>query len=77
MVDSGFHDVSLADAVGPPVPVGDLILLRRQWSVSVVSGMARKQMELELLRHACKQLFRGTRTGCCPYCGMNIKHDMT
>ena len=44
--------------------------------VSVLSGMSRKQMELELMRHACKQRFRGARTGCFPYCGTNIKHDV-
>ena len=38
--------------------------------------MSRKQTDLEMLRHACKQLFRVARTGCCPYCAANIKHDM-
>ena len=78
-MDSGFHDITLinmADVVRPPVPMGDLSLLRRQWPVSVVFRMSRKQMELELLRHACKKRFCGARTGCCPYCGTNIKHDM-
>ena len=35
--------VNMADVVGPTVPVGDLSLLRRQWPVSVVSGMSRNQ----------------------------------
>ena len=79
LVDSGFQNVTLvdmADVVGPPVAMGDLSLLRRQWPVSVVSGIVQKQMELELLHHAWKQCFRGMQTGCFPYCGMNIKHDM-
>ena len=45
MGDSGFHDVTLldmAEAVGPAVPVGDLTILRRQWPLSVVSGMSRR-----------------------------------
>ena len=57
MVHSGFYDVTLvdADAVGPTVPMGDLSRLRRQWPGEVVSGISRKQMELEQLRHACKK----------------------
>ena len=76
VTDHGFLYVTLldmADAVGPVVPVGDLWLLRRQWPLSVVSGMSRKQTDLELMSHECKQCFRGARTGCCPYCGTNIK----
>ena len=38
--------------------------------------MFRRQKDLEMLRHVCKQRFRGARTGCCPYCGTVIKHDM-
>ena len=76
---SGFHDIILADmadAAGPLVSLGDLGLLRRQWLVSVVSGMSQRQTELELMQHACKERFRGAQTGCCPYCGTNIKHDV-
>ena len=65
MTDHGFHDVTLldmADAVGPVVPLGDLWLLRRQWPLSVVSGMSRKQTDLELMRYECKQCFRGAQT---------------
>ena len=66
-MDSGFHDVTLvniADTVGHTVPVGDLSLLRRQWPVSVMSGMSRKQLELEQLCHVCKKRFCGAQTGC-------------
>ena len=76
---SGFHDVTLvdmADVAGPPISVGDLGLLRRQFLLSVVTGMSRRQTELELMRHACKEQFRGVQTGCCQCCGTNIKHDM-
>ena len=59
--------------VGPAVSV---TLLRWQWPLSVLSGMSRKQTDLELLRYACKKRFHGAQTGCCSYCGTNIKHDM-
>ena len=74
VVDGGFHItlVNMADVVGPTVPVGDLSLLRRQWPVSVVSGMSRKQITLEQLCCACNKRFRGAQIGCCPYCGTNI-----
>ena len=38
--------------------------------------MAHRQTELELMQHACKERFRGAQTGCCPYCGTSIKHDL-
>ena len=68
--DRGFHDVTLldmAEAVGPAVPMGDLTLLRRQWPLSVLSGMSWKQTDMELMHHVCKQRFRGAQTGCCSY----------
>ena len=37
----------------PVVPVADLNILRRQWPLSVVSGMSRKQTDHETLRHEC------------------------
>ena len=79
VADHGFHDVTLldmAETVGPAVLMGDLSLLRRQWPLLVLSSMSRKQTDLELLRHASKHRFHGARTGCGPYCGTNIKHDM-
>ena len=79
MTDRRFHDVTLIDmanADGPVVPMGDLCLLRHQWPLSVVSGMTRKQTDLELMRHECKWRFFLARTGCCTYCGKNIKNDM-
>ena len=79
VADRGFLDVTLldmAEAVGPALSVGDFTILRRQWPLSVVSGMPWRQTDLELLRHACKQRFPGARTGCCPYCGTVIKPNM-
>ena len=61
VVDRGFHDVTLIDmdqADEPVVPVEELGLLRRQWPMSVVSGIAEKQAELELMHQKCKQHFR-------------------
>ena len=52
MVAYGFYDVTLVDmldATGPPVTMGDLGQLRWQWPVSVVSGMAMRHTELELM----------------------------
>ena len=57
---SDFHDVILvdmADTSGPPVSVGDLGMLRRQWPVSVLAGMSQRQTKLELMRHAYKKPF--------------------
>ena len=66
VTDRGFHDVTLAD----------MARMRRQWHTSVVSGMSQKQLDLEVMRHNCKWRFYGARTGCCGYCGKNIKKDM-
>ena len=38
--------------------------------------MCQKQSDLEVLRHECKWHFRGAWTGCCGYCGKNIKNDL-
>ena len=41
--DQGFHDVTLldmGDVEGPDVSVADLSILRLQWPLPVVSGMA-------------------------------------
>ena len=42
--DRGFHDVILVDmldADAPVAPVADLNILRRQWPLSILSGMSR------------------------------------
>ena len=64
MKDCGFHDVTLldmGDVEGSDVSMGDLSILRLQWPLSVVSGLARQQLELGQLRHACKKRYRGAQ----------------
>ena len=75
----GFHEATLMDmagATGSSVSNEELSALRRQWPVSVVAGMSKRQTDLELMCHDCKARFRSHLTGACPYCGRNIKHDM-
>ena len=79
LVNQGFHDVTLidmSDADAPYVSVNGLSILRLQWPVFVVSGMAQHQQELEQLRHACKKRYRGTQSGLCSFCERRIKLDM-
>ena len=38
--------------------------------------MARRQLKLEQLRHACKKRYRGTRANVCTFCGKLNKLDM-
>ena len=40
------------------------------------SGMARQQLELEQLRHACKNGYHGTQSDVCTFCGKMIKLDL-
>ena len=42
----------------------------------LVARMSKGQTDLELMRHDCKARFWSHPTGCCPYSGRNIKHDM-
>ena len=59
--DRELYDVTLVDMVdadAPVVPVADLCVLRRQWPLSVVSGMSRKQTGYESLQHECKLRFQ-------------------
>ena len=58
------------------LPSEELSALRRQWPVSVVPGMSKRQTELELMRRDCKARFRSHPNGACTYCRRNIKHDM-
>ena len=68
--------LDMGDVEGPDVSVGDLSILRLQWPLSVVSGLARQQLELEQLRHACNKRYRGAQTGLCSFCGKVIKLDL-
>ena len=75
----GFHDVifvDMAGATGLSISNEDLSALRRQWPISLVAGMSKRQTDLELMHHDCKARFRAHSTGTCTYCGRNIVHDM-
>ena len=75
----GFHDVTLVDMTnvsGPAVSMADMSHLRRQWPTSLLTGMTRRQIDLELLRRECKRRFRDMQAGACAYCGRHIMHDM-
>ena len=79
VLDRGFHDATLldmGDIERPDVPAADLSLLRLQWPLPVISGMARQQLELEQLRHVCKKRYGGTQSDECTFCGKMIKLDM-
>ena len=45
----GFHDVLMTDTDAPYVAVNDLSGLRQLWPTLVVSGMTKRQLELEEL----------------------------
>ena len=70
----GFHDVTLVDMAGATEE--ELSTLRRQWPISLVSGMSKRQTKLELMWRDSKARFRNNPTGCCTFCGRNIVHDM-
>ena len=75
----GFHDVTLVDmtnVAGPAVLTADMSHLRRQWPTSLLTGMTRRQTDLELLRRECKCRFRDMQSGVCTYCRRHIMHDM-
>ena len=49
----GFHDITLVDMTGPTGPtvsMGEMSNLRRQWPTSLLTGMTRRQTDLEALR---------------------------
>ena len=65
--DQGFHNVTLldmGDVEGPDVSVAYLSIMRLQWPLPVVSGMARRQLGLHatcvqeaLLWNPCKPVY--------------------
>ena len=62
----GFHDVTLVDLTGVsglPVSMGEMGDLRRQWPTSLLTGMTRRQTDLELMRRECKRWFRNSPSG--------------
>ena len=59
----GFHDVTLVDMTGetgPTVSMGEMSKLRRQWPTSLLTGMTRRETDLETLRRECKSRFRNS-----------------
>ena len=62
----------MPDVTRPYISVRDLGLLRRQWPVSVVARMSHRQTELVMMRHTCKQRFRGAQTGYSSYRGVGF-----
>ena len=66
----------MVGATGPSVSKEELSALRRQWPVSMVAGMSKRQTDLELMRRDCKARFRSYPNGACPHCRRNIKHHM-
>ena len=82
MASPGFHDVTLVDQTsesGPIVSMEDMCILRRKWSTtcSLLSGMSRRQTELETMRRDSKVTFHNKPAGLCRECGKYIQHDMT
>ena len=50
----GFHDITLVDMTGmsgPTVSMGEMRNLQRQWPTSLLTGMTRRQTDLELMRN--------------------------
>ena len=55
-VPRGFHDVTLVDMAGetgPEVLKEEMGYLRRQWPASLLTGMSRRQTDLETQRREC------------------------
>ena len=50
----------------------DMCNLRRQWPKTLLSGMSRRQTELETMRRKCKAKFCNKQAGLCRECGKNI-----
>ena len=70
----GFHDMT--NVSGPAVSMADMSHLQRQWPTSLLTGMTRRQTDLELLRWECKHQFCNMQAGICAHCGRHIVHDM-
>ena len=75
----GFHEVlihDMADADAPYVPVSDLGCLRLDWLKALFSYMGRYQVDLEHLRHECRERFSNVQPGLCTQCGKYICGDL-
>ena len=59
----GFHDVTLVDDQRDRSASLKRENLRRQWPTSLLTGMTRRQTDLEALRRECKAKFRSSQAG--------------
>ena len=66
----------MADADTPDVLVSDLGCLRLDWPKVVFSYMGRYQVDLENLRHECRERFGSVQSGLCTHCGKYICGDL-
>ena len=85
VADRGFHEVTLhalldmTEVAGPAVHVGDLIILRRQWTLSVVSVCPRDRLIWNYYVMPVNNVFVGLGRDMLPVLWhhlYNIKHDM-
>ena len=68
------HD--MADADAPDVPVSELGCLRLDWPNAILSYMGRYQVDLENLRHECRERYESVQSGLCTNCGKFIRGDL-
>ena len=76
---NGFHEVLIhdMDEADPPfVALGELGCLRLDWPRAIFSFMGRYQVDLEQLRHECRDHFGSTQSGLCTYYGKFIRQDL-
>ena len=76
---NGFHEVLIhdMDEADPPfVALGELGCLRLDWPRAIFSFMGRYQVDLEQLRHECRDHFGSTQSGLCTYYGKFILQDL-
>ena len=78
-VPMGFIETLLHDMeeVDPPfVALSDLGCLRLAWPRAIFSFMGRYQVDLEHLRHECRERFGSTQSGLCTFCGKYIQQNL-
>ena len=76
----GFHDILLEDMTTEIVPATlarDMGGLRAMWHKSLLSGMLKRQSDLESQHRECRHQFSGLQSGPCHYCGRVIVSSMT
>ena len=75
----GFHKVlihDMADADAPYVAVSELGSLRLDRPKAIFSYMGRHQVDLEHLRHECREHYSNVQSGLCMHCGKYIRLDL-